>query len=92
MTVKKRGSFEAVLLTQEIALGHLLDGGKLPAGVELSSASYHPERRVVYDAMFHTSFPESAPVRIGDWIVTDECGTISVCSPEVFARDYEAAE
>ena len=62
---------EAVKLTEEMVLDHTL----LPAGISITRAGYHLERRIVYNASFALDQDGQYTVlSLGDWVVSYQEG------------------
>lgn len=87
---KKPVMIEATQLTREVVEAFLWDGGALPDGCRLGSASHHPENRRLHK--FHATVDTlEGPLRaeIGDWIIRGVAGEFYPCKPDIFEATYE---
>lgn len=90
---KKPVVIEAIQYTAAVRDAHVLDGAPLPAGVRISAANFHPERREVYRAEAYIEILEGRmEVALGDWVITGIKGEHYPCKPDIFEATYALAD
>lgn len=85
-TFRRKGTFEAFQLTEDIALRHFVDKEELPFRIRLSGA-FHPGNRKVWSASVTIG---KATARLSDWIFRDGRGVVDSCTDEDFIARFEA--
>lgn len=89
---KKPVVVDAYQITEEMVAACVFDGLKYPAGLSLSSASYHqPDRRINnWHGTVVTIHGQQTSVTIGDWIISENDGEhFYQCKPDIFSKTYE---
>jgi hypothetical protein len=80
----------AVQFTEAVRDAALFDKYPLPQGVLRGSTSIHPADRKVWRADFYIeTLKGRMAVGLGDWIITDAKGEMSLCKDEIFKAAYE---
>lgn len=89
---KKPVEIEAYQITRELLEAILFDGKSYPKGLQMTSASYHKERRHI-SAWFGeviTIHNQKTKVIEGDWIITEPNGINHYpCKPDIFEQSYD---
>lgn len=89
---KKPVVIEAVKFTPELALECLIDHAPAPFGLSVSGSCHPPTRRLDYATITVATRDGRVRCVIGDWIIKDDNGCLSVCDPLIFEGLYEPAE
>lgn len=92
---KKPVEVEAYQITRELLEAILFDGQPYPKGLQVTSASFHKERRQIY-AWFGevtTIHNQKTKVVEGDWVITEPNGINHYpCKPDIFEATYESVD
>lgn len=87
--VRKNTPLDAIQITKEMVLAHLIEKKPLPLNLRIGSSNHHPERRELYSASLMNG---DLRCSVGDWIVgPSEVGRYSVVSDEAFREHFEPA-
>lgn len=88
--VRKNTPLDAIQITKEIVLAHLIEKEPLPLNLRIGCSNHHPERRELYSASLNNG---ALRCSVGDWIVgPGETGSYSVVSDEAFREHFEPAK
>lgn len=90
---KKPVEIEAYQITRELLGAVLFDGAKYPQGLNMTSCSFHKERRQIssWFGEVTTIHNQKTKVIEGDWIITEPDGIHHYpCKPDIFEATYEA--
>jgi hypothetical protein len=88
--VRKNTPLDAIQITKEIVLAHLIEREPLPLNLRIGHSSHHPERRELHSASLWMN--NDLRCSVGDWIVgPTETGSYSVVGDEAFREHFEPA-
>lgn len=89
----KSVAIDAVQFTKALRDSIVLDGVECPTGVRRGATTWNQASRKVWSAHFYMVTPGGRmAIELGDWIITDAQGQLSLCKPDVFESAYVAIE
>lgn len=89
---KKPITIDAVQITKDVVLAHLLKEQLLPFGLQTSSASWNEERKELHDfKIYIETYEGRMEVSENDYVIKGIKGELYPCKPDIFEASYTRA-